>query len=354
MSATAEPVTTRPHAPRNNPCKAERDHVRDRAVEHRVHPDRSAARRPAHEQGMARAVLAQPGRDGRRLRPALPAAGPRSSTGWHPHRHRPPHSAVPDPARAGDRRRRGRIRLRRRSRQGRHGHPSASYAMEPGSPLSRETLGRLRDTGLEVRDIEFLPLGPDTGPATTGGRPWRRVRSWARARSASSGSTTTADGSPTRSRSSPRTPRPTASARRWSRSVISRSAGSPRPPGSPAPPARLCCSTPCTSSAAGAGWTRSVRWSRTSCRSSSSATGLWCCPTCSTCRPGYPRRGRPATSSRGSSGRWSARGSSRSPTCLLRCPRAPRSASRSRTPPWPPACPRRRALRTTCAPSARC
>jgi sugar phosphate isomerase/epimerase len=37
------------------------------------------------------------------------------------------------------------------------------YAMEPGSPLSRETVARLRDTGLEVRDIEFLPLGPDTG-----------------------------------------------------------------------------------------------------------------------------------------------------------------------------------------------
>jgi sugar phosphate isomerase/epimerase len=39
------------------------------------------------------------------------------------------------------------------------------YAMEPGSPLSRETLARLRDTGIEVRDIEFLPLGPGTGPA---------------------------------------------------------------------------------------------------------------------------------------------------------------------------------------------
>jgi sugar phosphate isomerase/epimerase len=37
------------------------------------------------------------------------------------------------------------------------------YAMEPGSPLSRETVARMRDTGLEVRDIEFLPLGPDTG-----------------------------------------------------------------------------------------------------------------------------------------------------------------------------------------------
>lgn len=39
------------------------------------------------------------------------------------------------------------------------------YAMEPGSPLSRETVARLRDTGVAVRDIEFLPLGPDTGPA---------------------------------------------------------------------------------------------------------------------------------------------------------------------------------------------
>jgi sugar phosphate isomerase/epimerase len=37
------------------------------------------------------------------------------------------------------------------------------YDMEPGSPLSRETLARLRDTDLEVRDVEFLPLGPDTG-----------------------------------------------------------------------------------------------------------------------------------------------------------------------------------------------
>jgi sugar phosphate isomerase/epimerase len=37
------------------------------------------------------------------------------------------------------------------------------YAMEPGSPLSRETVARLRHTGLEVRDIEFLPLGPGTG-----------------------------------------------------------------------------------------------------------------------------------------------------------------------------------------------
>jgi sugar phosphate isomerase/epimerase len=37
------------------------------------------------------------------------------------------------------------------------------YAMEPGSPLSRETVARLRDTGMEVRDVEFLPLGPGTG-----------------------------------------------------------------------------------------------------------------------------------------------------------------------------------------------
>ncbi|MGX4691923.1 hypothetical protein [Streptomyces sp. JNUCC 63] len=39
------------------------------------------------------------------------------------------------------------------------------YPMEPGSPMSRETLTRLDDTGLQVRDVEFLTLGPDTGPA---------------------------------------------------------------------------------------------------------------------------------------------------------------------------------------------
>lgn len=39
------------------------------------------------------------------------------------------------------------------------------YPMEPGSPMSRETLRRLDDTGLAVRDVEFLSLGPDTGPA---------------------------------------------------------------------------------------------------------------------------------------------------------------------------------------------
>src|SRR4051794_6432308 len=38
------------------------------------------------------------------------------------------------------------------------------YPMEPGSPMSRETLRRLDDTGLTVRDVEFLPVGPDTGP----------------------------------------------------------------------------------------------------------------------------------------------------------------------------------------------
>lgn len=38
------------------------------------------------------------------------------------------------------------------------------YPMEPGSPMSRETLLRLDDTGLEVRDVEFLSLGPNTGP----------------------------------------------------------------------------------------------------------------------------------------------------------------------------------------------
>lgn len=39
------------------------------------------------------------------------------------------------------------------------------YPMEPGSPMSKETLRRLADTGLEVRDVEFLTLGPETGPA---------------------------------------------------------------------------------------------------------------------------------------------------------------------------------------------
>jgi hypothetical protein len=38
------------------------------------------------------------------------------------------------------------------------------YPMEPGSPMSRETIARLRDTGLQVRDIEFLTVGPHTGP----------------------------------------------------------------------------------------------------------------------------------------------------------------------------------------------
>ncbi|MEJ8279487.1 TIM barrel protein [Pseudonocardia spirodelae] len=39
------------------------------------------------------------------------------------------------------------------------------YPMEPGSPMSKETLRRLDDTGLEVRDIEFLTVGATTGPA---------------------------------------------------------------------------------------------------------------------------------------------------------------------------------------------
>ena len=39
------------------------------------------------------------------------------------------------------------------------------YPMQPGSPMSRETVRRLTDTGLTVRDVEFLTLGPKTGPA---------------------------------------------------------------------------------------------------------------------------------------------------------------------------------------------
>ncbi|WP_435120402.1 sugar phosphate isomerase/epimerase family protein [Amycolatopsis thermoflava] len=38
------------------------------------------------------------------------------------------------------------------------------YPMAAGSPMSRETVRRLDDTGLRVRDIEFLALGPDTRP----------------------------------------------------------------------------------------------------------------------------------------------------------------------------------------------
>ena len=38
------------------------------------------------------------------------------------------------------------------------------YPMAPGSPMSRETLLRLSDTGLTVRDVEFLQLRPQTGP----------------------------------------------------------------------------------------------------------------------------------------------------------------------------------------------
>jgi sugar phosphate isomerase/epimerase len=38
------------------------------------------------------------------------------------------------------------------------------YPMAPGSPMSRATLRRLSDTGLAVRDIEFLTLRPGTGP----------------------------------------------------------------------------------------------------------------------------------------------------------------------------------------------
>jgi sugar phosphate isomerase/epimerase len=38
------------------------------------------------------------------------------------------------------------------------------YPMAPGTPMSKETRRRLDDTGLVVRDVEFLSLRPDTGP----------------------------------------------------------------------------------------------------------------------------------------------------------------------------------------------
>lgn len=39
------------------------------------------------------------------------------------------------------------------------------WEMRPGSPLSRATRRRLDETGLVVRDVEFLQLRPETGPA---------------------------------------------------------------------------------------------------------------------------------------------------------------------------------------------
>lgn len=39
------------------------------------------------------------------------------------------------------------------------------FPMHPGSPMLAETTGRLADTGIEVRDVEFLPLTAETGPA---------------------------------------------------------------------------------------------------------------------------------------------------------------------------------------------
>ena len=39
-----------------------------------------------------------------------------------------------------------------------------AWPMQPGSPMSKETLQRLTDTGLVVRDVEFLPLDERTSP----------------------------------------------------------------------------------------------------------------------------------------------------------------------------------------------
>ncbi|UUT36173.1 TIM barrel protein [Microbacterium elymi] len=36
--------------------------------------------------------------------------------------------------------------------------------MHPGSPVLLETIARLRDTGVVVRDVEFLPITAETGP----------------------------------------------------------------------------------------------------------------------------------------------------------------------------------------------
>ena len=93
--------------------------------------------------------------------------------------------------------------------------------MAPGSPMSRETLARLSDTGLTVRDVEFLQIQPDTGPDD-----WMPALEAGAALGASTFSVVGVD--PDRSRltatlaASPPTPPATASARRWSRSATSR------------------------------------------------------------------------------------------------------------------------------------
>ena len=78
-------------------------------------------------------------------------------------RDRPPHLARPRPPGARHHRRGGGldfvgVRVKAVT-EGEH-----QYPMAPGSPMSRETLLRLSDTGLTVRDVEFLQLRPDTGP----------------------------------------------------------------------------------------------------------------------------------------------------------------------------------------------
>jgi hypothetical protein len=80
-----------------------------------------------------------------------------------PDRHRPPHPAAARAAGARDRRRGGGydfvgIRVKAVT------DGERQYPMEPGSPMSKETLPSLDDTGLTVRDVEFLTLRPDTGP----------------------------------------------------------------------------------------------------------------------------------------------------------------------------------------------
>ncbi|PXY36625.1 sugar phosphate isomerase/epimerase family protein [Prauserella flavalba] len=67
------------------------------------------------------------------------------------------------------------------------------YPMAAGSPMSRETVRRLADTGLRVRDIEFLTLGPDTVAAD-----WRPALDAGAALGASTVSVAAAD--PDRSR----------------------------------------------------------------------------------------------------------------------------------------------------------
>ena len=128
--------------------------------------------------------------------------------------------------------------------------------------MSRETLRRLDDTGLTVRDVEFLTVGPDTGPDD-----WRPALAAGAALGARTFSVVGVD--PDRGRLTDTLARLTADAadlrHRPDPGADQLPAGQPgrrRRRDRPRRRAPRCCSTPCTSSAAAAASTTSARWSR--------------------------------------------------------------------------------------------